>query len=154
MNKFIITSVILVLLASMAYPQKMRQKRLQKQSKLEQLEKVKLLETLDLNEEIAIKFFARRNESRKEIENLEKKSDDLLLELENTLSLDDKKMETKQKQIISDLFKTRESIEASRNNFINSLTDILTISQISKLIVFERKFRDEIRNVLLNKRRQ
>jgi hypothetical protein len=138
----------------MAYPQKMRQKRLQKQSKLEQLEKVKLLETLDLNEEIAIKFFARRNESRKEIENLEKKSDDLLLELENTLSLDDKKMETKQKQIISDLFKTRESIEASRNNFINSLTDILTISQISKLIVFERKFRDEIRNVLLNKRRQ
>ena len=123
------------------------------QSKLEQLEKVKLIEALDLNEETAIRFFARRNDSRNEIEKLEKKSDDLLSDLENSLSSDEKNLETKQKQIISELFKTKESIESSRNQFINSLSDILSTAQISKLIVFEKKFRDEIRNVLLDKRR-
>ena len=46
---------------------------------------------------------------------------------------------TKQKQIISELFKTKESIESSRNQFINSLSDILSTAQISKLIVFEKK---------------
>jgi len=153
MNKFIITALAFVLVTSISYPQKMRDKMMKNRGKLEQLEKIKLIEALDLNEEIAIRFFARRNDSRKEIENLEKKSDDLLFELENSLSTDEKNLKIKQKQIISELFKTRESIESSRNQFINSLTDILTISQISKLIVFEKKFRDEIRKVLLDKRR-
>ena len=153
MSKFIITALAFVLVTSISYPQKMRGKMMKNKNKLEQLEKIKLIEALDLNEEIAIRFFARRNDSRKEIENLEKKSDDLLFELENSLSTDEKNLKIKQKQIISELFKTRESIESSRNQFINSLTDILTISQISKLIVFEKKFRDEIRKVLLDKRR-
>ena len=48
MNKVIISTIVLVLLASTVYPQKMRQKRLRNQSKLEQLEKVKLIEALDL----------------------------------------------------------------------------------------------------------
>ena len=153
MNKVIITALVMVFLTSISYPQKMREKRMQNRDKLERLEKIKLIEALDLNEEIAIRFFARRNDSRKEIENLEKKSDDLILELENSFKSDEKNQEEKQKQMISELLKTRESIEVRRNQFINSLSDILTTEQISKLIVFEKKFRDEIRNVLLDKRR-
>jgi len=153
MNKVIITALVMVFLTSISFPQKMREKRMQNRDKLERLEKIKLIEALDLNEEIAIRFFARRNDSRKEIENLEKKSDDLILELENSFKSDEKNQEEKQMQMIFELIKTRESIVVRSNQFINSLSDILTTEQISKLIVFEKKFRDEIRNVLLDKRR-
>ena len=153
MNKVIITALVMVFLTSISYPQKMREKRMQNRDKLERLEKIKLIEALDLNEEIAIRFFARRNDSRKEIENLEKKSDNLILELENSFKSDEKNQEAKQKQMIFELINTRESIVVRSNQFINSLSDILTTEQISKLIVFEKKFRDEIRNVLLDKRR-
>ena len=153
MNKVIITALVMVFLTSISYPQKMRDKRMHNRGKLEQLEKVKLIEALDLSEENSIRFFARRNDSKREIEILEKKSDDLLYELEKSFKSGEKNQEDKQKQLISELLKTRESIEVKRNQFINSLNDILTIEQISKLIVFEKKFRDEIRNVLLDKGR-
>jgi hypothetical protein len=152
MNKYIVAALAIILLTSISYPQKMRGKMMKNKNKLEQLEKIKLVEALELKEDIAIRFFARRNDSRKEIEYLEKKSDELLLDLENSIALEDKNQETKQKQIISEIFKTRESIESTRNKFINSLNDILTTQQISKLVVFEKKFRDEIRNVLLNRK--
>ena len=120
--------------------------------KLEQLEKVKLIEALDLDEETAIRFFARRKDSRNEIDYLEKKSDDLLFKLESSFQSNEKNQEEKQRQMISEFLKTSESIESKRNQFISSLKDILTTEQISKLIVFEKRFRDEIRNVLLDKR--
>ena len=142
----------MVFLTSISYPQKMRDKMMKNKGKLEQLEKVKLIEALDLEEETAIRFFARRNDSRNEIDKLEKKSDDLLFELEKSFNSDEKNQEEKQKQMISEFLKMRESIEVKRNQFINSLNDILTTEQISKLIVFEKRFRDEIRNVLLEKR--
>ena len=152
MNKVIITALVVVFLTSIAYPQKMREKIMKNKGKLEQLEKIKLIEALDLNEETAIRFFARRNDSRNEIDDLEKKSDELIFGLESSFNSDEKNQEEKQKQIISELLKTRELIETKRNHFINSLNDILTTEQISKLIVFEKRFRDEIRNVLLEKR--
>ena len=87
-----------------------------------------------------------------EIDYLEKKSDDLLFKLESSFQSNEKNQEEKQRQMISEFLKTSESIESKRNQFISSLKDILTTEQISKLIVFEKRFRDEIRNVLLDKR--
>ena len=152
MNKNFLIVLALILLTSISYPQKMRERLMKNKNKLEQLEKIKLIEALELNEEIAIRFFARRNDSRKEIETLEKKSDDLLFELENSFNSNEKNQEEKQKQMISEFLKTRESIETKRNQFINSLSDILSTEQISKLIVFEKRFRDEIRDVLLDRK--
>jgi hypothetical protein len=50
------------------------------------------------------------------------------------------------------MLKNRESIEIKRNQFVNSLDDILSTEQIAKLIVFEKRFRDEIRNVLFDRK--
>lgn len=153
MKNIIMTFIVLALVTSISYPQKMRDRMKPNRGKLEQLEKIKLIEALDLDEETAIRFFARRNELKKMIEKLEDKSDDLLLRLEKTFTTEDKNTAETQKQLISDFLKTRDAVEANRNQFINSLYDILTTQQISKLIVFEKKFRDEIRNVLLDKKR-
>jgi len=152
MNKLFITLFAIILLTSISFPQQMREKGKKHRDKLEQLEKIKLIEALDLDEETSIRFFARRNDSKKEIQELEKKADDIIFELDKSFNSDDKNQDEKQKQLISDMLKTRESIELKRNQFINSLDDILSTEQIAKLIVFEKKFRDEIRNVLFDRK--
>lgn len=154
MYKLIITLLAIILLTSISFPQKMDERGMKHRGKLEQLEKIKLIEALDLDEETSIRFFSRRNESRKEIQELEIRTDDIIAELEKSFNNGDKSKDDLQKRLTSDLLKTRESIETKRNQFINSLNDILTTEQIAKLIVFEKKFRDEIRNVLLNKERR
>lgn len=153
MNKLFLSLLVILLMTSFSYPQKMRDKLRQNKGKLEQLEKVKLIEALNLNEDVAVRFFSRRNESRNEIESLEDKADELIVEIENTFNTNDKNLETKQKQLISEFLKTKDIIDQKRNQFIKSLDDILTTEQIAKLIVFEKKFREEIRNVLLDKKR-
>ena len=130
----------------------MKENKMKNREKLEQLEKIKLIESLDMDEDTSIRFFARRNESKREIQELEKKTDDIIFELEKSFNTEDKNQDEKQKQLISEMLKNRESIELKRNQFINSLGDILSTEQIAKLIVFEKKFRDEIRNVLFDRK--
>jgi len=130
----------------------MKERKMKNREKLEQLEKIKLIESLDMDEDTSIRFFARRNESKREIQELEKKTDDIILELEKSFNTEDKNQNVKQKQLISEMLNNRESIEIKRNQFVNSLGDILSTEQIAKLIVFEKRFRDEIRNVLFDRK--
>jgi hypothetical protein len=152
MKNLFITLLTVILLTSISFPQQMKEKGMKNREKLEQLEKIKLIEALDLDEETSIRFFARRNESRREVQELEKKSDDIIFELEKSFDSENKNQAEKQEQLISEFLKTRESLELKRNQFINSLDDILSTEQTAKLIVFEKKFRDEIRNVLFERK--
>lgn len=152
MKKLFMILFTIILLTSIVYPQQMKEKRMKNREKLEQLEKIKLIESLDMDEDTSIRFFARRNESKLEIKELEKKTDDIMSELEKSFNTEEKNQDEKQKQLISEMLKNRESIEMKRNQFIYSLNDILSTEQIAKLIVFEKKFRDEIRNVLFDRK--
>jgi len=152
MIKSFMVMFALLFLASISFPQQMKERGMKNRDRLEQLEKIKLIESLDLDEETSIRFFARRNDSKNQIRELEKKADDIISELEKSFKTGDKNQVEKQKQLISEILKTRESIETKRNEFIKSLDDILSTDQIAKLIVFEKNFRDEIRNILFDKK--
>lgn len=152
MKKLFLMLFSIIIVTSIIYPQQMKEKKMKNREKLEQLEKIKLIESLDMDEDTSIRFFARRNDSKREIQELEKKTDDIISELEKSFNTEEKNQSEKQKQLISEMIKNRESIEMKRNQFINSLGDILSTEQISKLIVFEKKFRDEIRNVLFDRK--
>ena len=152
MKKLLMIIFTLIVLTSIAYPQQMKERKMNNMEKLEQLEKIKLIESLDVDEDTSIRFFARRNESKREIQELEKKTDDIIFELEKSFNSEDKYQDEKQKQLISEMLKNREAIEMRRNQFINSLDDILSTEQIAKLIVFEKRFREEIRNVLFDRK--
>ena len=152
MKKIFMILFSIILLTSIVYPQQMKERKMKNREKLEQLEKIKLIESLDMDEDTSIRFFARRNESKREIQELEKKTEDIIFELEKSFNTGDKNQDENQKQLISEMLKNRESIEIKRNQFINSLDDILSTEQIAKLIVFEKKFRDEIRNVLFDRK--
>lgn len=150
MNK-IFYLILLTLLILPAQAQERREHR-KMDSKIEQLEKVKLIEALDLTEDQSVRFFARRNEHRREIEKLEERSDELLRIMENMLDERDEKNLAEQKKLLNELLDIRIQIENKRRQFILSLNDILTFDQISRLVVFEKKFREEIRKILMKRK--
>jgi Spy/CpxP family protein refolding chaperone len=121
-------------------------------SKIEQLEKVKLIEALNLTEDQSVRFFARRNEHRKEIEKLEDRSKELIDNLELLLNQSDDKNLNDQKKLLNELLDIRVQMEVKRKQFILSLNDILTKEQITRLVVFEKKFREEIRKILMKRK--
>lgn len=150
MNK-ILYLILLTLLILPAQAQERREHR-KMDSKIEQLEKVKLIEALDLTEDQSVRFFARRNEHRREIEKLEERSDELLRIMENMLDERGEKNLAEQKKLLNEFLDIRIQIENKRKQFILSLNDILTFDQISRLVVFEKKFREEIRKILMKRK--
>ena len=153
MKNLIISALVLFILTAVSYPQKMRDKILKNKDKLEQLEKIKLIESLDLNEETSIRLFSRRNDLKKEIENLENRNEEIISDLEKSFNEDDKNLEAKQTQLLSEFLKNKQEIETRKQQFLTSLNDILSKEQICKYVVFEKKFRDEIRSVLMDSKK-
>ena len=121
--------------------------------KIAQLEKIKLIETLEMNEETTLRFFSRRTESQKKVDELENEIDLKLDELNNLLKSDKNVDEEKFKSIIDEINNLRKQVSTEKDNFVNSLTDILTYRQIAKLIVFERNFREELRDAIFRDRK-
>lgn len=152
MKKILLSLFLIGIISFVGIPQRMHDKPNKHRNKLAQLEKAKLIEALELDEETSIRFFARRNQSKKDIDDLEKKSDEIIVQLENTMKEKDLPKDENQKRLIADLLKTRLQIESEKQKFINSLSDILSTEQIARLLVFEKRFREEIRNVLFDRR--
>ena len=119
--------------------------------KIEQLEKIKLIEALDMDEQTTLKFFARRNENRNKIKELMDKSRQQLDAINDKLK--EKSVNEKELNSMIDKYLSYDNeIEKEREAFIHSLSDILSVTQIAKLVVFEKKFRDEIRDILFKTR--
>ena len=117
--------------------------------KIEQLEKIKLIEALDMDEQTTLKFFARRNDSRNRIDQLNDSLDSIVSNLESKFS---KRDDQGYKDLVNKYLSIEKQIAAEHAQFINSLYDILTNEQVAKLIVFEKRFREEIRHLLLRGR--
>ena len=96
-----------------------------------------------------IKFFSRRKDYIDKSHQLEEKRNKLIDALRENL---DESNEQKIKIMTDEISATDESIFNNRRDFIYSLKDILTAKQIAKLIVFERNFKKELKELLLKKR--
>ncbi len=150
MKNCLFSIIVLMFLTGLVYPQKMKDKILKNKNKLEQLEKIKLIESLDMNEETSVRFFSRRNDLKKEIEILENRNEEIIIELENTFNSSDNSNESRQTEFLNELMLNRLNIEQKRQHFISSLNDIFSKEQVCKYVVFEKKFKDEIRRVLMD----
>ncbi len=152
--KNVASIIILMLTLSFglyAQPRKFRDTNAMK--KIEELEKIKLIESLKMNEETTLRFFARWDKFKDDQHNIIENINNLVDKMDQavTNSNDDKNPEVK--KMIKDYFDMESQLQKNRRNFINSLNDILTQTQIAKLLVFEKKFKDEIRNVLFYRQR-
>jgi hypothetical protein len=74
-----------------------------------------------------------------------------MLEIDRILNSGEIK-ESALKKLNEDILSNREKIETKRKQFILSLNDILSTEQISKLLLFERRFREEIRDLIIKRR--
>lgn len=150
MKTKLIVMTLLLLLSASAFSQidEVRQR-----DRIAQLEKLKLIEALELNEETAVRFFARRKEHQKELESFERRSKDLFEQLDKSLKSKKPDSEREQQKIINELLDVKVKIEQRKKDFVFSLNDILTTEQVSKYLLFERSFREEIRKILLDRRK-
>ena len=120
--------------------------------KIFQLEKIKLIETLKMDEETALRFFARRSETETAIDSLRRNLDALLDKINQKISGDSKTNDEELKTLIKKVSEIRLKIDQKRVDFVNSLSDILTTKQIAKFVVFEKKFRDDLAKSLMKDR--
>ena len=116
--------------------------------KIDELEKIKLIDALQMNEETTLRFFARRSEHQNKVRELSQKANEQLNKISDYIKSNGDKNSAELKKMINDYLGYDEAIAKEKTNFINSLSDILTYDQISKLLVFEKRFREELRRIL------
>ncbi|PJA97985.1 MAG: hypothetical protein CO128_09725 [Ignavibacteriales bacterium CG_4_9_14_3_um_filter_30_11] len=149
--KKLIFIIIVLFIPSLIAQNKMKIHKDQ-MNKFEQLEKLKLIEVLNLDEETTLRFFARLNEHRKKMEGLKKEADNILDKMNELINDKDKKAELNKN--INSYLALGEKVTSTRSEFINSLRDILTEEQITKFLIFEMKFREDIKGMLFKMRKK
>jgi Spy/CpxP family protein refolding chaperone len=157
MNKLLFTIALSFVFTAAVLPQDFGQeegshKRRAPMKKIEELEKIKLLDVLNLDEAASAKLFTRRNQDRTKIWDLEDKINNTLQNIESEIKKGKDKDVSKIQKLNEDYCNLSMDVEKEKLSFLRSLSDILTPEQIGKYIVFERKFREEIRNLLMKER--
>ena len=120
--------------------------------RFQDLEKIKLLEILDMEEETAIKFFSRRNKMRKNIKSIFERGESIIEKME--ISINESNDKSGLDKLISQSLKIEEEVYEERKEFIESLKEILKVDQIAKLILFEKKFKNDVRDLLIERGRR
>jgi hypothetical protein len=118
--------------------------------RLEELEKLKLIEILNMNEETTLKFFARRNAHKEKMESLNDKLTDKAEKIQNMVK--DNPDKAKLKIAVKDYLDLEAKMTKERADYIHSLPDILNEEQIAKVVIFERIFREQIREIIFRER--
>lgn len=144
--------IILLLLTGVTFSQGLRKHHWGPKEKMEQLEKIKLLEVLDLSEEESIRFFARRNEFKEEHKKIMDERETLLFEMEQAIKKGTNEEDFDYLGTIEKIVSVEKKMVQQRADFINSLGDLLSTEQRAKLVVFESKFMQEVRDALMRRR--
>lgn len=120
--------------------------------RFQELEKIKLLEILDMDEETAIKFFSRRKDMRNNTRSLMEEEKKIHSEMEDIIGQSDNSQ--KLQGLIDELMNIEEKVYNERRKYLDSVGKILNIEQIAKLILFEKKFRNDVRDLLIERGRK
>lgn len=117
--------------------------------RFDQLEKIKLIETLEMDEETTLRFFARKSEHENEQEQFQDEIRSNIEDLDVIFKSGRVATVEEIKFKIDRINEMHTQLAANRTAFINSLSDILSYEQIARLLIFERKFREEIRRLIM-----
>ncbi|MBI4548030.1 MAG: hypothetical protein HY707_08625 [Ignavibacteriae bacterium] len=124
----------------------------QRPERLEQWKKMKLVELLDLNEDEAVRFFAKQNsheDKQRELMGLRKEAVD---DLEYMLRQKDEKKDLQ--KTLDKILEIDQNMFAERRRYHDELRKSLTPEQFGKFLVFERNFGQELRNAMKEMQRE
>ncbi len=147
---FFTITTITILLTQSLLAQRMGMMRRERLRRMEILEKAKLIELLDMDENTAIKFFAVRNKNMQLQKKLTLRKEELTDSLKSALKKGEKRLYF---PLINKIITIDKKIAARRMSYFNKLRKILSEEQIAKLLVFEAKFKNEIKRMLFMRRR-
>lgn len=119
--------------------------------KIAELEKIKLIEELQMDEETTLRFFSRRNLHLETQRKTKFRRDSLLTLLHNKIKEEDSKLNYLME--IDKILDIDRELSDERLKFFKSLNDIFSHQQLAKLLIFEKKFRNEIRKQILRQGR-
>ena len=146
--------IICVLLISVeVFPQKGKWRDEEMRERFEELEKIKLIESLQLDEETTLRFFARQSAHKSEQKEIQKQIQTNIDELETIFESGRAVTEAEIQLEIDDINTLQLQFENNRIEFINSLYDIFTVEQVAQLIIFEKRFRNEVRRMIMRDRK-
>ena len=114
--------------------------------RVERFKKMRLVEMLDLKEDQSVRFFARRNDFENTVRELSRQKDETLDKIERLIR--NKADQKEYEKLFDDVEMLNRKIGEERLKFFNSLSDLLTIEQRAKLILFERRFENELREAV------
>lgn len=152
MKKFILLLIVITAVSVTLTAQRRHDRQHQVPDKILQLEKIKLIETLEMDEETTLKFFSRRSEFEREMDKIHKAIDEKLDNMEQIVNSDNVQDE-ELKTAIDELNLMHQKLDKNKADFINSLDDILSYEQIAKMILFERRFKEELRRAIFKDKR-
>ena len=150
MKKVIFLIISIALLTGIGYSQG-RNHHKEIREKIDQLEKIKIIETLKMDEQTTLKFFARRTEFRDKLKVLMDQEGKLLDKMDDFIKSSKDQNNSKYQGMIDQYFDLEQKIFDAKKTFITSLSDILSQQQIAKLLVFQRQFREEVRDILFKR---
>jgi len=120
--------------------------------RIEQLRKVRLIELLDMKEEQSVRFFTRLKEHDGIRHQLMQQRDQALDRIEQLLKSNAAPEE------YAPVFQEVNTIDGKmlteRGKFFDGLSDILSVEQRAKFLVFERKFERELREAFREAQRR
>lgn len=119
--------------------------------RLEDLRRIKLIEALDLNEEQSVRLMAREKDYRDKERLLLDRRKTLLKTLES--KLDEKAGDDVLREHLMKMHEIGTEMHNSRRDYLLSLTDILSMQQISRMVIFEQRFTEEVRRLIKRSRK-
>jgi len=152
MKKLFLLLIVITVVSVTLTAQRKHDRQHKVPDKILQLEKIKLIEILEMDEETTLKFFSRRSEFEREMDGIHKAINEKLAEMEQMVNSDNV-LDEELKTAIEDLNLKHQKLDKKKADFINSLDDILSYEQIAKMILFERRFKEELRKAIFKDKR-
>lgn len=114
--------------------------------RIERFKKLRMVETLNLAEDQSVRFFARHNEFENARRELEKQRNDILDRIERLVrnNADPKEYQ----KPFAEFAAINRRLEEERQKFFDGLSDLLSVEQQAKLLLFERRFHLELREAI------
>ncbi|MFA8343090.1 MAG: hypothetical protein ACEPO8_09000 [Rhodothermaceae bacterium] len=141
--------ILFLIMTAVCFAQGGFERKMMDNEKIEQLINSKLISVLNLDEKTSLRFFARRTAHKNRMKELSKEKDSILHALRKQV----KNKDGSYFSTIEASLNIESEIVAERNSFIKGLSDILTEEQVASFILFERRLRKEVRNLIMGQRK-
>ena len=114
--------------------------------RLERLRKMRLIEVLKLNEEDAIRFFAKHSAHEDKVHDMMKSRNDVLDEIQSIVHGKDSGKDIQ--KLTDQILDIDQKIFAERQRFQAEVRKSLTPEQFAKFLVFERSFGRQVQDIM------